>query len=127
MRRIPTKICINLHFIFTKKVLIGHQTWSFSYALVLMLLTKFIPNFTIRNCSSSINLFKYDAKFMKYIMQNCTKYHVHLFQIAPKKHFLHHYRKLVQIRYSKSACTKMFSCVRKIQIKLDHVNIFTSH
>ena len=32
------------------------------YALVLMLLTKFVPNSTFRRCSSGIMFFGYDAK-----------------------------------------------------------------
>ena len=60
-----------------QKVLTGHYTYMmlFFKALVLMLLTKFVPNSTYRRCITDINLFNYDAKFATMIMQICLIKH----------------------------------------------------
>ena len=59
-------------FVFcTKEVLIGHQIWCF-YALVLMLLTEFVPNIIFRRFISGI-FFNYYAKLAPNIMQICPK------------------------------------------------------
>ena len=82
------KCALNLHLLFTKKYKVGITYGIFlCSALVLMMLTKFVPNCTIRRCSYSINLFIHDAKFAPNSVQICVK----------QKHC----RKLVQIRYHK--------------------------
>ena len=63
-------------------------------ALVLMLLTKLAPNCTFKRCSFGMNLFHYDAKIALNI-----------------KHFLHLFRKVMQIRCLKDADTKMHNCL----------------
>ena len=70
------------------------RLWSMVlfYAFMLMLLTKFIPNRTIRRCSSGTNFFNYDTKSASKIIQ---------------MHFLHPIRRFVQIRYHKNTVTKM--------------------
>ena len=73
-------------------------------ALVLMLLTKFVPNSTTRRRYSSIHFLNFDAK----LASNSMKF-------VPKRtknmHNLHHSRKLIQIRCQKGADTKMHKCL----------------
>ena len=63
------------------------------YALVRMLLNSFVPISTIKKCSSGTNSFNNYVQLspnIMHIFSNCIK----------KKHFLHHCRKLVQIKSS---------------------------
>ena len=48
---------------------------EYGLSLVLMLLTKFVPNSTIRRCSFGIKFYDYVAKFASNIMQICCIYH----------------------------------------------------
>ena len=69
------------------------------YALMLMLLTSFVPNSTTRRCS-----FVFDANFALNLMQICTN-------SIKKVHNLHFCRKFINIRCQKVTGTKMHKCL----------------
>ena len=95
---------MNLHLICFKKVLSGQLIWCLFYALVLMLITEFVPNSTTRRWSFCIKFFNVDAK--------STLKNANLFQIAPNLlHNLQHCRKLMQVRCQKGSSTKIHECL----------------
>ena len=67
------KYSLNLHFICTKKVLIGCHICCFFDVLVLMFLTKLNLNDTIIKCNFGIDFLNYDPKFPQNIMHICPK------------------------------------------------------
>ena len=71
------KHALNLHLISINKMLIGHYIWYFLDALVLLFLTKVVPNSTIRR-------FCFCIFFFKILMPNCPNFMANLSQIAPK-------------------------------------------
>ena len=93
----PTKMCINYVHYLHQKSSIG-VTYGLFYALMLMLLTKFLPN----SINSGINFINCDAKSVpnNNIMHICPKQYQNV-------NFLHHCRKMMQIRCQKGAGTKM--------------------
>ena len=82
------------------------------YALRLILLIKFVLSSTFRRCTSCIT---YDAKFAPNTIL-CPKYH----QISA---FLHYYIKLIQVRYYKSADTKIHKSLVGYNISISWLNI----
>ena len=72
----PTKMFIKFApYLHTKYCKLGIEYGAFCGSLVLMLLTKFVPNGTIRSCSSGTNFFNNNAiKCEPYLHLKCQNF-----------------------------------------------------
>ena len=109
------KCALNLHFIFIKKVQIGQWIWCLFILCCwcCLLNSSWLGRLEVSGPASTLLT----------MMLNLHPYNANLSQIAPKVVFLHHCRKLVQIRCLKVLAQKRKYIVKKLEcdfLKLSH-------